>query len=129
MIALMRVVETCIVIICQLDRVGTFVEADGQGWVTFGRLDRYTVGEMSGGSGSMGDDGSVDVVDGKLGCPAVVDNHDLPKAILGVAPPSQDCFPVEGDFATCFVKKYLAAHVAQDGNGEEIVDKAAESMR
>jgi hypothetical protein len=48
----------------------------------------------------------------------------LPKAIFGVAPPSQDDFPIEGDFATCFVKKYLTARVAQDGKGEKIVDKA-----
>jgi hypothetical protein len=60
---------------------------------------------MSGGSGSKGDDGSIVIVNGKLGCPAVVNDHDLPKAILGVAPPSQDGFAVKGDFATCFVKK------------------------
>jgi hypothetical protein len=40
----------------------------------------------------------------------------------------QDGFPVEGDFATCFVEKYLAPCVTQDGNGEEIVDEARESM-
>jgi hypothetical protein len=51
-----------------------------------------------------------------------------PKAILGVTPPLQDGFPIEGDFATCFVEKYLAAHVAQDGDGEEIVDEAGELM-
>ena len=40
----------------------------------------------------------------------------------------QDDFAVEGDFATCFVKEYLAAFIAKDGNGEEIVDKAGELM-
>ncbi len=40
----------------------------------------------------------------------------------------QDGFPIESDFATCFVEKYLAACVAQDGDREEIVDKARESM-
>jgi hypothetical protein len=48
----------------------------------------------------------------------------MPKAIFGVTPPLQDGFFAEGDFVTCFVEKYLAAHIAQDGNGEEIVDKA-----
>jgi hypothetical protein len=62
---------------------------------------------MSSGSGSKGDDGSVVVMDGKLGCPAIVDNHDMPKAILGVVSPLQDGFAFEGDFTTCFVKKTL----------------------
>jgi hypothetical protein len=83
---------------------------------------------MSNGNGSKGDDWLVDVVDSKLSCLAVVDNHDSPKVIRGVAPPSQDGFSVKGDFATCFVKKYLAACIAQDGNGEDIVDKARELM-
>ncbi len=52
----------------------------------------------------------------------------MPKAILGVTPPLQDGFPIEGDFATCVVEKYLAPCVAQDSNGEEIVDKAGELM-
>jgi hypothetical protein len=43
-------------------------------------------------------------------------------------PPLEDGLLIEGDFATRFVKKYLAARIAQDGNGEEIVDKAGESM-
>jgi hypothetical protein len=41
----------------------------------------------------------------------------MPKAILGVMPPSQDGFPIEGDFATVF-----------SSSGEEIVDKDRESM-
>jgi hypothetical protein len=43
-------------------------------------------------------------------------------------PPLQDGFPIKGDFATCFVKKYLAARVVQHGNGEEIVDEVGELM-
>jgi hypothetical protein len=46
-------------------------------------------------------------MDGMLSFPAVVDNLDLPKAILGVAPPLQDGLVVECDFATCFVKNTL----------------------
>jgi hypothetical protein len=71
---------------------------------------------MSSGSGREGDDRSRDISDGEFGCPAIIDNHDTPKAILGVTPPSQDGFPIKGDFATCFVEKYLAFCVAQDGD-------------
>jgi hypothetical protein len=38
----------------------------------------------------------------------------MSKAIFGVTPPSQDGFPIKGDFATCFVEKYLAPCIAQD---------------
>jgi hypothetical protein len=111
-----------------LARVGTFIEAVGQNCVRFGCLDRYAVGELSGGSGSKGDDGLDDIMDGKLSIPAIVNNLDSPKVILWVAPPLQDGFAVEGDFATNFVKKHLAAHVEQDGKTEENVDKTRESM-
>jgi hypothetical protein len=84
--------------------VGTFVEAVSRGYVRFGRFDGYIVGEMSSESGSKGDGGLVDIVDSKLGCPAIINNHDLSKLILGVAPPSQDGFAAKDDFSTCFVK-------------------------
>ncbi len=58
------------------------------------------------------DDGLGLIVDSKLSYPAFVNNLDLPKAILGVAPPLQDDLAIKCDFATCFVKKYLAAHIA-----------------
>jgi hypothetical protein len=90
-----------------LAHVGTFLKAVGEGCVRFGRLNRYTVGKLSGGSGGKGNDGSSDVADGKLCCPAILVNHDSPMTILGVAPPLQDGFAVEGDFTTCFVKKTL----------------------
>ncbi len=86
-----------------IGHVRTLFKAVGQGCVRFSRLCRHTVGEMSGGKGSKGDDGSGDVVDSKLGCPAIVNDHDLLKVILGVT--QQDGFAVEGDFANCFVKK------------------------
>jgi hypothetical protein len=111
-----------------LSCVRTFIEAVGQGCVRFGSLDGHAIDKMSSGSGSNGDDGLVEVVDSKLDCPAIVNKHDLPKASFGAAPPSQDGFAVKDNFATCFVEKYLAAHVAQDDNGEEIVDKTRESM-
>jgi hypothetical protein len=38
-------------------------------------------------------------------CPAIIDNHDMPKAIFGVMPPLQDGFAVKSDFASCFVEK------------------------
>ncbi len=105
--------------------VGTFVEAVCQGCVRFRRHNWHAVGKMSSGIGGEGDDGSGDVADGH---PAIINNRDTPKAIFGVTPPLQDGFPVEGDFATCFVEKYLTTHVAQDDNEGEIADKAGESM-
>ncbi len=86
------------------------------------------MGKIYCGSGGEGNDGSGDVVDGQFGRPAIINDHDTPKSILGVTPPLQEGFPVKGDFATCVVEKYLASCVAQDGNGEEIVDKAGELM-
>ncbi len=65
--------------------VGTFVEAVGQGYVRFGRLNRHTIGKVSNGSASKGEDGLGDVADSKLGCPATVDDYDLQKAIFGAA--------------------------------------------
>ncbi len=44
------IIATCVVVICQLSRVGTFVEAVGQGHVRIGRHDRHAVGKMSIGS-------------------------------------------------------------------------------
>ncbi len=96
--------------------VGTFVEAVDQGHIRFGRHSRHAVGEVSSGSGREGDDESGKTVDGEFGHPAIIDDHDTPKAILGVTPPLQDGFPVKGDFATCFVEKFLAPCIAQDNN-------------
>ncbi len=110
------IVETCVVVICQLSRVGTFVEAVGQGHIRIRRHDRHAVCKMSIGSSQEGGDGSGNIVDDEFGHPAIVDNHDMPKAILGVTSPLQDGFSVEGDFATCFVEKYLAPCVTQDGD-------------
>jgi hypothetical protein len=62
---------------------------------------------MSGGSGGEGDDGSGDVTDSLYGRLAIINNYDTPKAIFGVTPPSQDGFPIEGDFATCCMEKIL----------------------
>ncbi len=58
------VVETRLVVIRQLAHVGSFVEAVSQGCIRFGKHNRHAVGEMSGGSGREGDDGSGDIADG-----------------------------------------------------------------
>ncbi len=106
--------------------VGTFIEVVGHGGVRCGSLNRYAVGKLPGGSGCEGDDRLGLVMEGNLSCPAVINNFYLPKAILGVS--SQDSLAMECDFATCFVKNYFTACIAQDGNREEIVDKARELM-
>jgi hypothetical protein len=107
------VVKTCIVVICQLARVGTLVEAFGQGCVRFGSLHWYAVGKLPGASGCKGGDGLGLVVDSKLSCPPIVDNLDSPKAILGVAPPLQDGLAVKCNFCNLFCEKntlQLALH-------------------
>ncbi len=50
------------------------------------------------------------------------------KQILGSRHPCKMIFSIKGDFTTCFVKEYLAAHIAKDSNGEKIVDKARDLM-
>ncbi len=82
--------------------VGTFIEAIGQGGVRCCSLDRYAVGKLPSGGGYEGDDGSGLVMDGKLSFSAIVDNLDLPKAILGVAPLLQDGVAIECDFEPVF---------------------------
>ncbi len=99
------VVKTHVVVIRQLACVGTFIEAVGQGSVRFGSLDGYAVGKLSGGSGCKDDGRLGHFVDGKLSCPAVVDNFDSSNAILGVVPPLQDGFPIKSDFAKMFCEK------------------------
>jgi hypothetical protein len=71
---------------------------------------------MSSGSSREWDDGSGDILDGEFGHPVIIDKYDMPKAILGATPPSQDGFPIKDDFATCFVEKYLTPCIAQDDN-------------
>jgi hypothetical protein len=71
---------------------------------------------MSSGSGREGDDKSGNIVDGEFGCPAIINNNDTAKVILGVMPSLQDGIPIEGDFATCFVENYLTPCIAQVGN-------------
>jgi hypothetical protein len=58
------VVETHMVIICRLARVGSFVEADCQGPGRLGRHKGHAIGKLSSGSGKEGDDGSGDITDG-----------------------------------------------------------------
>jgi hypothetical protein len=58
-----RVVETGVVIICQLAHVGIFAEAVCQRRARFGRCNWYAVGKMSGGSGGEGNGGSSDILD------------------------------------------------------------------
>jgi hypothetical protein len=111
-----------------LAHVGTFVEAVGHGGVRCDALDRYAVGKQLGGSDCKGDVRSGLIVDGELSCSAIFNDLNLPEVNLGVAPPSQDCLAVECDFTACFVKEYFAARIAQDGNREEIVDKAGKLM-
>ncbi len=51
------------------------------------------------------------VLDFEVSDLAIVSYFDLPQSILGVPAPSEDDFPVEGDFTACAVKVNFASHI------------------
>ncbi len=51
-----------------------------------------------------------------IGCPSVINNADMPEAMVRVAPPSEDDRAVVCDFTPSGVKEYVASGVAKDGN-------------
>ncbi len=55
--------------------------------------------------------GGVIALSFEVGDPAIIDYFDLPQLILGVPPPLEDYFPVEGDFAADAVKVHFASCV------------------
>ena len=55
--------------------------------------------------------GGVIVLGFEVGDPAVIDYFDLPQSILGVPPPLEDNFPIEGDFSGGAVKVLFASRV------------------
>jgi hypothetical protein len=57
------------------------------------------------------------VINLQISCPAIVDNVDMPKAMLGVTPPSEDDFAIKSYFATSGIDKYCATSVAEDCSG------------
>ena len=52
----------------------------------------------------------------------------MPESVLWVAPPSEDGLSIEGDFAPVFMEDDFAAGAVEDGDREEVVDKAGQSV-
>ena len=50
----------------------------------------------------------------------------MPESVPGVAPPSEDGFTIEDDFTTMLTEEDFASSIAEDGNGEEVVDEAGQ---
>ena len=48
----------------------------------------------------------------------------MPQSVLWVAPPSEDCLTVPGDFTAVFVEEDFTSGIAEDGYQEEVVDEA-----
>ena len=68
------------------------------------------------------------VTNGEFCCPTVVHNFDTPQSVLWVAPPSEDGLTVEGHFTAVFVEGDFASSITEDGNREEVVDEAGQSV-
>jgi len=58
----------------------------------------------------------------------IAHKFDAPASVLWVAPSSEDGLAVEGDFAAVLLEEDFAADIAEDGDREEVVDKAGQSV-
>ncbi len=81
---------------CQLLRIVAVVETvcDGSGWK-----------------------GGDVVINLQVGRPAIINNANMPEAMLGVTPPLEDDFAVKSYFATSGIEEYFATGIAEDCNG------------
>jgi hypothetical protein len=57
------------------------------------------------------------VIDLQVGCPAIINNANMPEAMFGVTPPSEDIFAIKSYFATGGIEEYFATSIAEDCNG------------
>jgi len=67
-------------------------------------------------------------MNGEFGGPSIVHKFDAPESVLWVAPSSEDGLAIEGDFAPMLMEEDFAASIAEDGNQEEVVDEAGQSV-
>ncbi len=65
------------------------------------------------GSGLRGGDVVIDL---HISRPAIINNANMPEAMLGVMPPLEDDFAIKSYFATGGVEEYFATGVAEDCN-------------
>ncbi len=56
------------------------------------------------------------VIDLQVGPPAIINNANVPEAMFGVTPPSEDDFAIKSYFATNVIKEYFAIGIAEDCN-------------
>jgi hypothetical protein len=56
------------------------------------------------------------VINLQVGCPAIINDADMPEAMFGVTPPLEDDFAIKSYFATGGVEEYFATGVAEDCN-------------
>ncbi len=73
-----------------------------------------TVENVSNGSSLRGGDVVINL---QVGCPAIINNANMPEAMFGVLPPLEDDFAIKSYFATGVVEEYFATSVAEDCNG------------
>jgi hypothetical protein len=66
------------------------------------------------GSGLRGGD---IVINLQIGCPAIINDANMPEVTLGVMPPSEDDFTVKSYIATSGIEEYFATDIAEDCKG------------
>jgi hypothetical protein len=52
------------------------------------------------------------VIDLQVGCPAAIKDADVPEAVFGVTPPSEDDFAGKSYFATGGIEEYFTTGIA-----------------
>jgi hypothetical protein len=68
------------------------------------------------------------VINLQIGREAIVDDSNMPEAMLGVTPPLEDDFAIKSYFATGGVEEYFATGVSEECNGEEVVGEAGKAV-
>jgi hypothetical protein len=61
--------------------------------------------------------GVIIIRDTVIGCPTVVNNADMPEAMVWVVPPSEDDRVIVSYFASGGMEEYFTSGAAEDGNG------------
>ncbi len=54
------------------------------------------------------------VINLQVGCPAIIDNANMPEAMFGITPTLEDDFAVKRYFASGGIEEYFATGVAED---------------
>jgi hypothetical protein len=57
------------------------------------------------------------IINLQVGCPAIINDANVPEGMFGVTPPSEDDFAIKSYFATSGVEEYFATSIAEDCNG------------